>query len=63
MSLINATAETVTASCFCTLWGVQIRRLVIGGVTRIAQNVTLLTEFRPHAANTLTIKITISVSV
>jgi hypothetical protein len=26
MSLINATAETVTASCFCTLWGVQIRR-------------------------------------
>jgi hypothetical protein len=26
MSLIKATAETVTASCFCTLWGVQIRR-------------------------------------
>jgi hypothetical protein len=26
MSLIQAAAETVTASCFCTLWGVQIRR-------------------------------------
>jgi hypothetical protein len=63
MSLIKATAETVTASCFCTLWVFRFVAIAIEGVTRIAQNVTLLTEFWPHSANTLTIKITISISV